>query len=249
MAEKFDDFNSLSKEDLEMKKLRMEVSILQKQYDEVKRVGFFTRVSNYLQKNVGQILAILVLFGGFATPVLNYLNEFKKSQASILNNDILRIFQKADSDTIYIRSKAMVRDLSLQDPATLTPFILDQLNDGRLDSSIVKPVFERMFEISSHSDDRNIWDKFVFLFIKDNKNILVNELSSHADSAFNLPISKGKKKLFPILNTYIEIINDEHLLLLEPKKFTDALNILRKKDKEDPNDYDAIIAQLPSENK
>jgi hypothetical protein len=242
MAYKFDDFKSLTKEDLELKKIKLDVNLLQKQIEDAKE-GLFEKVSNYLQRKVGPLFAIAVLIWGFIGPVLNFVADAKKSQLININKSILQLLDK--TDTVPKFSKLM--EVSIQDPNIVAPFLLARLNESNIDTGTIRKVYRIMYSVNSNKFDRSFWDRATFFFVKDNKGVIEDELRINAENQFNRPIpaaSKDQKKLFFIWETYIDIIYD--LKLEKDKDFIKTLNILQQKCSANPKEYGFICVYINS---
>jgi hypothetical protein len=238
MKDDINNLDHLSKEELELKKLRMEIRLLQPQVDDIKKIKLPTKIFNYVQKNLTQISGIIILIVGIVAPFWGYIDNERKSELVKVNNSILQLvdpkwsdpektdsLQKKKSDSLQKK----ILEVSLDDPKIVAPFLLGQLNDldeSNININIVNNVFERMYTLNKQKVNRSFSDRIIFIFFDDNKEILEDELWSNANSEFNLPFKNDSENadslkvngnLRIIWNTYLTLI--KKLALDKNKRF------------------------------
>jgi hypothetical protein len=220
---------NLTKEELEALKLRLEIEALQKHLREEPPSSSLTKLNNYLQKNIGQLLAIIALFVALFGPIFDYIGNIKKSQLITVNAAILPLL---DSPNFPVKTSTIMQ-ISTLDPATVAPFLLSELDKGEIDARIVSQIYEQMFFLNDHIPKRSFSDKILFLFIDDNQTVLENELCDHAVAAFNASLKPNEVKVLLLWKAYLGLI--KKVGLSNVTKFTEAVNLLELRTKRDPH--------------
>jgi hypothetical protein len=218
---KNNEFKSLSKEELELRKLQNEVIILQKQIDDANpdKINTIQKCWEFIKKNMAQISAVIVLIGTIYNPIINYIASQHKAQQINVGNNLWKIL-----DTPITNDKKLL-EISTQDPAILAPIVLGLLNDSSINLITAKNLYVRMYD-NTDFYNQSVYDKFLSLFIKDNKSILEEELCRNAKKVFNYDISNSDS-LLNIITTYIDIIFQ--LRFQNKSEFIELFEILKSK--------------------
>jgi hypothetical protein len=209
MVDKLDDFPSLSKEDLEIKKLKLEIALLLENSREPKNVSFLTKATKFLQNNIGQLATIFALIAAVTTPVINYIADTKKAQLIAVNESILDL---AGNDSALNSTKLL--KVATQDPNIITPFLLLNLNEHSsysIDTGKIRSIYTVMYKLNKDWGERSLFEDVVFFFVNDNKSVIEKKLFSNFTYQFEHPDTSNKYKLMAVWKTYVNIIFDCHL--------------------------------------
>jgi hypothetical protein len=214
------ELSTLTEDELKFKKLVLEVSMLQNQLDGFTppRLNILQRLYKYLQKNVGQIVAIALLLSSFVTPVWKFVSSQRQQQMITVNNSILQIM-----DTTKITKKQLM-EVSAQDPKIVAPILLDQFNKRNIDPDRAIQIYKWMYDVNKDLVHESLFDHVFFFFADDNKDVLEDELCSNAIKQFQKDYDRRDLK---VTLGYIDMIFD--FGLHEKKDFKNALNVLLAK--------------------
>lgn len=216
----------LSREEWELKKLELEVKKLQNETSPT-RYTIWERLNKYLQRNVGQIAAVIVLLGSIITPVLNYVSVQRQQHLVQINGNILRLIV----DTVNINNADLI-EIATQDPKIVAPILLDLLNKKEVNHNRIETIFIRLYQINKDLTRYSFFDKTLFFLMDNNQEILENELKLNALKQFEGSYDPNVAK------TYIKLMVT--LNLDTTKKFMPIVNLLKEKSKSDPR-YESLL--------
>ena len=238
-----EDLEKLTKEDLELLKLKKEVYLLREQVNgkEGENVGFINKSLNYLQSNIGKIVAIVALIGTVVDPVFNFIGSERKAKLIEVSN---QMFKVVDSNRV---DASGIEEISTQDPAIVAPYLLNLANEGKITRDNTRKIFTRMYKLNAELSSYSFFDKLVFLFSKDNKEVMEDELATSAAKAFSKKLATDDEKLYEAIATHLDIIYE--LRLQNKKSMKRALDILRDKCKVSDVAYQTVCGYLDTKEK